>query len=542
MSPSTLPSSDQPAGLAAPRNLILPALCVFGLFLAFSVLRVPVPAPNEPHYLAKAKHYWNAEFCPGDFFLDSANTHRLFYQTVGWATRFLTLAQTAIAGRMVALLLLAIGWTAFVSRLLSGRWGSLWSAAVFLAISATGNFSGEWIVGGVEAKVFSYAFVFLGLACLFERRWIVAGVSTGLAISFHPVVGIWAVAAAMFAGAVGQFSKRSDLPSLDEPVSRGVAARQIILAMVALLVASLPGLIPAFEVVGSASNEIQFQADYFVVFYRLKHHLDPMDFSWRQYAGYAVLLCLWLIVEFRQPTSRRTEAWFRWFVVGALIIAVAGLVIGFGRRPGKEMLYFAQRMKLMKFYPFRLADVMLPIACSIMLVRLTLATRAGQNAASANQSQRGCRFAWLLCASCTIFALTVPSRVLPSRPTAKVSAQKADWKEACCWIAKNTPADASFLTPRNSVAFKWYAQRAEYVALKDCPQDAAGIVEWNRRLLYRTAWYHRHFDNGYSAAALREFQQTTKITHMLATRQLNAPLEPIYSNEHFSVYRLGELP
>ncbi len=542
MSASTLPSSDRPAGLATPRNLILPALCVFALFLAFSVLRVPVPAPNEPHYLAKAQHYWDKEFCPGDFFLDSANTHRVFYHTVGWATRFLTLAQTAIVGRIVALLLLAVGWTAFVSRLLPGRWGSLWSAAVFLAISATGNFSGEWIVGGVEAKVFSYAFVFFGLAFLFERRWIVAGLSTGLAISFHPVVGIWAVAAAVFAGAVRQFAKRSDLPTLGEPVSRGVAAKQIILATVALVVASLPGLIPALNVVGSAAPEVQFQADYIVVFYRLKHHLNPMDFTWRQYSGYAILWYLWLFVELRRQSIQRAEAWNRWFVFGAMFIAFAGLVVGLDERTGKEMPFYAERMKLMKFYPFRLADVMLPIACSITLVRLALTARAGEGDVGANQSQRGSRFAWLLCAACMIFALTVPSRVLPSRPTAKAIARKDDWKEACRWISKNAPADALFLTPHNSVAFKWYAQRAEYVALKDCPQDAAGIVEWNRRLLDRADWGRRYFDNGYSAEALREFQQTTKVTHMLATRQLNVPLEPIHSNEHFRVYRLGDLP
>ena len=366
MSASSLPTLDQPAGLSAPRDLVLPALCVFALFMAFSAVRMPVPAPNEPHYLAKAKHYWNAEFCPGDFFLDTANTHLVFYQTIGWATRFLTLAQTAVAGRIVALLLLAVGWTAFVSRLLPGRWGSLWSAAIFLALSTVGNFSGEWLVGGVEAKVFSYAFVFFGLACLFERRWVVAGVCAGLAISFHPIVGIWAVAAAVFAGTVRLFANREELPQLNEPASCIPGPKQIILATVALIIASLPGLIPAFEVIGSATEDVQFQADYIVVFYRLKHHLDPMDFSWRQYAGYATLLCLWLFAEFFvKRTSQRKESWFRWFVVGAVIFAFAGLIIGVGARPGYEMLFYAQRMKLMKFYPFRLADVMLPIACSI---------------------------------------------------------------------------------------------------------------------------------------------------------------------------------
>lgn len=34
--------------------------------------------------------------------------------------------------------------------------------------------------------------------------------------------------------------------------------------------------------------------------------------------------------------------------------------------------------------------------------------------------------------------------------------------------------NALILTPRKS-AFKWMAERAEYVCYKDCPQDAAGI-------------------------------------------------------------------
>lgn len=523
------------------RDLILPALCVFALFMAFSALRMPVPAPNEPYYLAKAKHYWDEKFCPDDFFLDTANTHLVFYQTVGWATRFLTLAQTAVAGRIVALLLLAFGWTAFVSRLIPGRWGSLWSAAVFLAISTVGNFSGEWLVGGVEAKVFSYAFVFFGLAGMFERRWVAAGLCTGLAISFHPIVGIWVVAASIFAGAVRLFANRAELPNFDEPESRVPGPQQIILATVALVVASLPGLLPAFEVIGSAPRAVQRNADYFVVFDRLKHHLDPMDFSWWQYAGYAVLLCLWLVVEFRRPTIQRTESWFRWFVVGAVMIAFAGLAIGLGRRPGKEMMFFAQRMTLMKFYPFRLADIMLPVACSVTLVRLSITARAGENATDADRSQRGSRCAWLLCAVTAVVALTVPSPVLDSNPSHMKSDQRADWKEACGWIAENAPEDALFLTPPDSWAFKWYAQRAEYVSRKDCPQDPAGIVEWNDRLNYCVDWQRKHFAKANSTEALKEFQRKTGVTYRLASRQLNMPLKPIHSNKHYSVYRLSDL-
>ena len=78
------------------------------------------------------------------------------------------------------LLLLAIGWCALISRLLAGRWAALWVACVYLSSAAIGqasrlvnvgeaslrifDLSGEWIVGGVEAKVFAYALVFLAIA------------------------------------------------------------------------------------------------------------------------------------------------------------------------------------------------------------------------------------------------------------------------------------------------------------------------------------------------------------------------------------------
>ena len=56
------------------------------------------------------------------------------------------------------------------------------------------------------------------------------------------------------------------------------------------------------------------------------------------------------------------------------------------------------------------------------------------------------------------------------------------WQTACRWIAANTPASATFLTPRFQQTFKWYAGRGEAVTWKDVPQDAKGIVEWRRRM------------------------------------------------------------
>src|SRR5690554_5563521 len=78
--------------------------------MAWSLLRVPVPAVNEPHYLGKAKHLWNPAWCAGDFFLESSNPHLTFYLTFGWLTLFFSLPVTAIIGRGIALAIVAVGW------------------------------------------------------------------------------------------------------------------------------------------------------------------------------------------------------------------------------------------------------------------------------------------------------------------------------------------------------------------------------------------------------------------------------------------------
>ncbi|MGH7129575.1 MAG: DUF6798 domain-containing protein, partial [Planctomycetaceae bacterium] len=186
------------------RERWLVMVLVFAGFFTYSAVRCPPPGVNEPHYLAKAKHFWNPDWCRGDLFLESADAHFVFYQTVGLLTRAFTLEQTAWIGRALALALLAVGWTELFSRLVPGRWSSLWAAWLFLLLQTLGNLSGEWVVGGVEAKVFAYGLVLWGLAFLLDRRWNRAALCAGLAISVHPVVGIWSLVAAAWAGASGQ--------------------------------------------------------------------------------------------------------------------------------------------------------------------------------------------------------------------------------------------------------------------------------------------------------------------------------------------------
>ena len=60
--PPAAPSSSLAESPAAPRWLaIVEVVLIFAVFFLHGAW--PVPDVNEPHYLSKAKHYWDPNWC-----------------------------------------------------------------------------------------------------------------------------------------------------------------------------------------------------------------------------------------------------------------------------------------------------------------------------------------------------------------------------------------------------------------------------------------------------------------------------------------------
>ncbi len=456
------PSSGRPTlatGEISWPGAMLSGLGIFLSLFCYSVLRSPIPAINEPHYLGKARHYWQPEWCAGDLLLESSSPHLVFYQTFGLLTRWMTLPQAAWAGRIVALLVLAWGFERLLSRLLGSGLLSLIAVWGFLLLHSLGNFSGEWLVGGVEAKVVAYGLMFAGLGALLDGRGPAGGLLLGLSVSFHPLVGGWSVIAVAMA------------------LAWQVARRQISLdwkqtgwAVLLCIGAALPGLIPALQTIPFGERELATQADLLQVGLRLKHHLDPMDFPLSAYRYFGLLLVVWMLVRSKLPADPKRR-WFETFVAMSVVMAVAGFVVGWGPRPIETMPFAAARAGLLKFYPFRLADIMVPL-----MVALSGTAWAGRALLSVDTNDPS---RWLLGAAAIVVYLV--SLVLPHpdrNPGRMTAATQADWVSALSWVDTHTPTDALVYAANENWAVKWYARRAEYVSYKDCPQDAAGIVEW----------------------------------------------------------------
>ncbi|MFP6766232.1 MAG: DUF6798 domain-containing protein, partial [Planctomycetaceae bacterium] len=118
--------------------------------------------------------------------------------------------------------------------------------------------------------------------------------------------------------------------------------------------------------------------------------------------------------------------------------------------------------------------------------------------------------------------------------------QQADWIAACSWIRSHTKEDVLIHTPRQAWAFKWFASRSEYVSLKDCPQDAQGILEWNNRLNGIRNWAESHYGDGvFSRQETERLHAETGITHLLVRRLGPFEVQPEFANATFRLYRIA---
>ena len=94
-------------------------------------------------------------------------------------------------------------------------WASVLTATLFVFLLQHFNMAGEWVVGGVEGKGFSFALVFFALAAMVEGCWNRMWLLLGLATAFHALVGGWAAVAASAVWLGSNPNARSKLVSVD---------------------------------------------------------------------------------------------------------------------------------------------------------------------------------------------------------------------------------------------------------------------------------------------------------------------------------------
>ncbi len=501
------------------------------VFLVFFVVGgAPVPHVNETHYLAKAKHFWNPTWCAGDLFLESADPHWVFYATFGVLTKRFSQATVAWLGRIAAWLLLAWTWQKLSARVISGKYFSIITAALFVVLIEWCNFAGEWVVGGVESKCFAYGFVLWALAEVARGNWRSAWPLLGIASSWHVLVGGWSVVGLLVVW-------------ITEPLESRPRLRDNFPSLLLGGILALPGVIPGLLLSASAPANVAATANQIYVFERLPYHLAPLTLPAGELIGraarFGILLAgfvwlQWLLPILATGNSRIALDRLQRFAAASIGIGFIGLLgeVLFWNDPGHAAGF-------LKYYWFRLADVAVPLAIALSCGSLMSQFSQGM--------PRVAKWASLLTATIpgVLILYVAINRWVDPAPPANSRVQNAqDWQSACLWIRQNTPQDALFLIPRSAQSFKWYAERPDLCNWKDVPQDPISLLEWKNRLLdvfsHVTEWGETSRDRRLGELGSRrlgELAEKYGIDYLLAEEYPPVELPVVYQNSSYIVYQ-----
>ncbi len=479
----------------------------------------PVPDVNEPHYLPKAQRAWNVDYLPHDPFLNSPNAHCTFNMTTGWLTRFCALDTYAWIGRLATWLLLAISWHRLSFALIPMLGAGLLSAGVMVALNERAHMAGEWIVGGFEAKGVAYALLLISAERWVRGKWNTALAAMGAATAMHVLVGGWGLVALAIAWLLDRSRPRvwEMLPGL----------------AVAGLLAML-GVIPGLQLSAGADSETVGQANVIYVYHRLRHHLLPGSFRPWFIARHLLMLVVWAGLNwgcFAADARVRRMALAVW---GAVLIAIAGALLAAVLSPWPTL-----NAMVLRYYWFRLSDVLLP--CGVSLALLWHLTRTREQGSRIAQSWHTPLL--IICGLCGLLHLSANMLDRWERPAARSEwrmKNPVDWQAVCRAARDRTPPDARFLIPRLGQTFRWHAERSDVVSWKDIPQDAANVVAWWEKNLDVYALDQRPRLRSLAEQGTGELQTLAQRYHadyLITTVQPQLRLPLIYSNGTYALYQ-----
>lgn len=541
-----------------------------------------IPGINESHYWAKAIHAWDPTWGGPDFFLASPDTHWLFYRSLGTLT-LLPLSQesTLWIARGIQWLFQALAWCWMMRPITKSPWWIAGTAAAFLSWVRCFHLSGEWIAGGVEAKGFAYAAVWLSVGCILRQRWGGAILCGGISTAFHVLVGGWyliLLAGSLGASLVGSGAWKGILQRWREasaPLGAGVLG-----AAAMALGAILVGLLPALLQDRSSSLDDRWLAPWIYVYDRLPHHLAPTHFASDRWAlhwiGLAIAWGIWRLADRCDGTQSPTARVANWLagmtLLAHLLTAIAYLID----------LLTTERLELLaaqwlRFYWCRWEDIAPALMLAVSMGRLAALDSTWSrsfdpvtNPPRKPSPREPLRppSAWgrlalqalpLLGTVPMVLRLTDPmrdrvapaDRMLLQPPTTAETASldMAQWRAVCQWAKDHTSPDSLWITPRYQSTFLWYSGRGEYVNQKNIPQDARGLVEWQKRMASIYAPSTRGGRGQVSQLSWTEVE-AMGIDFVLLDRRDNDdippwplvyPLEP-HRNERFMVFRISREP
>jgi len=412
---------------------------------------------NEMDVVPYARAVFNDQWLTHDWYLNLTMPYRYFFSyPVGYFAETFGIIETISGGRLVTYLLIAVPLLGLINSLRTYSDGFLYFFALilFFMFFRNGSGAGEWMVGGLETKVFAYGFALLALTAFLKKQLWAGQAFAGLALSFHLLVGIYSLFCLLPVLYVYQREAKDFYVKFFRTLP-------LFLSTAAVGIFSI-----ANELLFSEGGSSQLGWDFYVNI-RVPHHTLPAAFNVEKWIKLGVFAGLNLL--FFLKSKKQTIRLIASYALFSFIISLVGIGVFFFHSSGH---YF-------KYYFFRFGDIMLPLMSLLLLVAFLSETQASFIRKRKKQLQLA-----VMVVSVIIlipFARTFITDF--STSAGQIKARTSGDVALETWVKANVSKSAEIITQPDDDFFYINYERPLFVSWKHSPQNNTDIMEWHRRLV-----------------------------------------------------------
>ncbi|AFY37681.1 hypothetical protein Lepto7376_1329 [[Leptolyngbya] sp. PCC 7376] len=454
--------------------------------LVFSHLLTDNMAENEVGKLMLAKQFISTDWLPNDWYLSQPQSYQAFFQLIfGKSILAWGFLATSIIGRIVYYSLISSSLI-LIARQIKLQFLPLLIAITLFLYSQQGIVvAGEWMIGSLETKGFSYGLVLIAIWLSMKKRYIWTIASLGLATSLHILVGGYATLTfLMWAGWLGY--KNNYFQKYFSKEHFSIIALSLFIYLVTSIFATFTLAHSLSQTVSVPDSELQ--ATYIYTFLRNSHHLNP--FVWQKIRFFIVaiyLSCLyWCWKKTKQEVAQdshlsiqsQSSAVNRLQLLELTCFSLVPFFCGFA------IAFFDSQGVFLQYYPFRFGSLML--ALNVLLISAYLIQDFFQKSKCFEfLRNKGFLVCLIFLATIHTFTLTTFTKDLVSLSKFPIGVEKNNEKsqDIFDWIQQNTEQDAVIISPPGRyVGFNWLTNRATIAKFKLVPPTETKILEWYARL------------------------------------------------------------
>lgn len=412
---------------------------------------------NEMDVLPAAYSVFDSEWLANDWYLSLRIPYReLFGNIVGFFIELFGFIPTLLFGRLVTYGLFAYAFFRLLESVRINFFVGCVVLMTYLSLFSEGFFYGEWIVGGLETKALSYAFVLLSIAAFLRNQLKGSLLFAGLALSFHILVG-------------GYFIMCLSVILLIKLKSLPETAKKLIKNSPYFLLGGIWGL---YGVYSHLSNNIDSDlAKYGWEIYtqvRVPYHVMP-KFSFLSLSiPLAFAVFSFAVLRFSKRENLRILSAF---ALTTYAIPLTGYLV-----------YFTGEIGLLRFYFFRFNDAIQPLLSLVILGSII------SNKFEFTKNKLALHFTKVVFVISFIGFMFINFDNLKSLAYSANYSKRSILKRSSVdfsmaqWIEENSSKNAVFIVPLRMNNFYIESERAIFVSWKHSPQSSEDILEWYQRL------------------------------------------------------------